>query len=204
MRRVHLVALVLAASGGASGAFAQDPSRLAKATLAGGCFWCIEHDLERVPGVVDVVSGYAGGSRPDPTYENYNRPTADNPVPHIEAVQVTYDPEVISHEALLDVFVKQIDPTDGEGQFCDRGPGYRPAIFVADEAERRAATALLAGVEKTLGAETAVEVIDASPFWPAEDYHQDYAAKNSLQYNFYRWRCGRDQRILEVWGEAAP
>lgn len=197
-----LAALVLCVTAAAPRVLADDPSVAAKATLAGGCFWCIEHDLEPAPGVIGVVSGYAGGSRTAPTYQNYNRTDAQNPVPHIEVVEVTYDPATISHRALLDIFVRRIDPTDGGGQFCDRGPGYRPAIFVSDAAEREAAADVLTSAAQTLGAETAVEILDAAPFWPAEDYHQDYAARNPAQYTFYRWRCGRDQRIREVWGDA--
>jgi len=197
MRGIGFLVLALALTG--YGALAA----VARATLAGGCFWCVEHDLEPLPGVIDVVSGYAGGSRPSPTYQDYNRTDAQNPVPHIEVVEVVYDPAVLSREALLDVFLRRIDPTDGTGQFCDRGPAYRPAIFVSDAVERQAAEARLAEVSHTLGVKTEVAILDAAPFWPAEAYHQDYAANNSLKYNYYRWRCGRDQRVREVWGAEA-
>lgn len=197
MRGVGVLALALALAGWSAAA---EPAR---AVLAGGCFWCVEHDLEPLPGVIDVVSGYAGGGRPSPNYQNYNRADADHPVPHIEVVEVVYDPEVLSREALLDAFLRRIDPTDGGGQFCDRGPGYRPAIFVADAAERQAAEAQLAAVSQALGVETHVAVLDAAPFWPAEDYHQDYAVNNPLKYQYYRWNCGRDRRVREVWGDSA-
>ena len=197
MRGIGLLVLAIALTG--SGVLAAE----ARATLAGGCFWCVEHDLEPLPGVIDVVSGYAGGSRPSPTYQDYNRTDAQNPVPHIEVVEVVYDPAVLSREALLDVFLRRIDPTDGTGQFCDRGPAYRPAIFVSDAVERQAAEARLAEVSHTLGVKTEVAILDAAPFWPAEAYHQDYAANNPLKYNYYRWRCGRDQRVREVWGAEA-
>lgn len=194
------LALALAMAGAGSRASAADP---AQAILAGGCFWCIERDLETLPGVLDVVTGYAGGGRPSPTYDDYNRTDAQNPVPHLEVVEVTYDPATLSRNALLHTFLRRIDPTDGGGQFCDRGPAYRPAIFVADNAERGATEAKLAETSQTLGAETAVAIVDAAPFWPAEDHHQDYADKNPLQYQNYRWSCGRDQRVREVWGDEA-
>lgn len=197
MRGIGFLALVLALTG--SGALAAE----ARAILAGGCFWCIEHDLEPLPGVIGVVSGYAGGSRPSPTYEDYNRTDAQNPVPHVEVVEVVYDPAVLSRELLLDAFLRRIDPTDGAGQFCDRGPAYRPAIFVSDAAERQAAKAQLAEISQMLGVKTEVAILDAAPFWPAEAYHQDYAASNPLKYNYYRWSCGRDQRVREVWGAEA-
>ncbi len=195
--------LALALALATTAAIAQDRPETAQAILAGGCFWCVEHDLESLPGVTEVVSGYTGGTRPTPTYKNYNRVDAGNPTPHVEVVQVTYDPEVLSHEALLDAFLRRIDPTDSGGQFCDRGAAYRPAIFTANPDERQAAEAALARVSQRLATETPVEIIDAAPFWPAEAYHQDYAAKNPLQYRFYRWNCGRDQRVRELWGGVA-
>jgi len=171
----------------------------AKAILAGGCFWCMEHDFRGLKGVNKVVSGYSGGSRENPTYEDYHDTDAANPVPHVEVVEVTYDPGVVAYNALLDYYFRHIDPTDSGGQFCDRGPAYRPVIFTASEAERGIATAKLNDVAKAIGQTVQVEVLPASKFWPAEDYHQDYADKNPVRYKYYRWNCGRDQRVEQIW-----
>ncbi len=181
---------------------AEPISTRAQAILAGGCFWCVEHDLRQLPGVIDVVSGYTGGSRPNPTYEDYHDVDAANPVPHVEAVRATYDPSRLSYAGLLDYYYRHIDPTDGGGQFCDRGPSYRPVVFVASKSERETAEAKKAEVARLLKQDVAVEVLDARTFWSAEDYHQDYAAKNPLRYKYYRWNCGRDQRVEAVWRAA--
>lgn len=177
------------------------PAAAANATaiLAGGCFWCVEHDLAKVPGVIDVVSGYSGGTLQDPTYENHHDVDAKNTVPHLEVVQVTYDPAKIGYAKLLDIYFRRIDPTDGGGQFCDRGPSYRPAVFFSNDSEKSIATARKDAVAKLLKTPVAVDVLPAGAFWPAEGYHQDYAEKNSVKYNYYRWNCGRDQRVDEVW-----
>jgi peptide-methionine (S)-S-oxide reductase len=175
----------------------------AVAILAGGCFWCVEHDFKEVPGVLDVVSGYSGGSRPNPTYENYHDIDATFPVPHVEVAKVTYDPTKISYDQLLDHYFRHIDPTDAGGQFCDRGPAYRPVIFVMTGEERAAAEARKAEVARLIKQPVAVEILDAGKFWPAEDYHQDYAEKNPIRYNYYRWNCGRDRRIEEIWRAAS-
>ena len=172
----------------------------ATAILAGGCFWCMEHDFRPLPGVVKVVSGYSGGSSAKPNYDNYYGVSTANPVPHVETIEVTYDPAKLSYDRLLDFYFRKIDPTDGGGQFCDRGPSYRPVIYVSNDAEKTAAIAKKAEVAKLLKAKIAVEVLDAKPFWPAEGYHQDYADKNPIKYKFYRWNCGRDQRVKAVWG----
>ena len=176
-------------------ALAEPAPTTASAILAGGCFWCVEHDMRQLPGVTEAVSGYTGGSRPNPTYEDYHDVDAANPVPHVEAVRVTYNPAVLSYEKLLDYYFRHIDPTDGGGQFCDRGPAYRPAVFVGNEAERKVAEAKKAEVAHLLNQKVAVEVLNAQTFWPAEDYHQDYASKNPIRYKYYRWNCGRDQRV---------
>jgi peptide-methionine (S)-S-oxide reductase len=178
---------------------AQATSATASAILAGGCFWCVEHDLRQLSGVIDVVSGYTGGSRPNPTYEDYHDVDATNPVPHVEAVRVTYEPSRLSYAGLLDYYFRHIDPTDGGGQFCDRGPAYRPVVFVANESEREIAKTKKADVARLLRQKIAVEVLDAQTFWPAEGYHQGYATKNPLRYKYYRWNCGRDQRVEAVW-----
>src|SRR5204863_410747 len=135
----------------------------------------------------EAVSGYSGGSRPNPTYEDYHDVDAANPVPHVEAVRVTYDPSKLSYQKLLDYYFRHIDPTDGGGQFCDRGPAYRPVVFVGNEAERKTAESKKAEVAGQLKQKVAVEVLDAPTFWPAEDYHQDYANKNPVRYKYYRW-----------------
>lgn len=175
----------------------------ATAILAGGCFWCVEHDFRQLAGVTQVVSGYSGGSRANPTYEDYHDTDAENPVPHVEVVEVTYDPATLSYDALLDYYFRHIDPTDGGGQFCDRGPAYRPVVFFATDAERAAAEAKKTDVARQIGQPVQVDILPAAAFWPAEDYHQDYAEKNPVRYKYYRWNCGRDQRIEEVWSAAS-
>jgi peptide-methionine (S)-S-oxide reductase len=174
----------------------------ATAVLAGGCFWCVEHDFRQLPGVTKAVSGYSGGSRPNPTYENYHDVDAENPVPHVEVAQITYDPSKLSYATLLDYYFRHIDPTDREGQFCDRGPAYRPVIFVANEEERKVAEAKKAEVAELIKQPVAVEIADVKTFWPAEEYHQAYANKNPVRYKLYRWNCGRDQRVKEIWSAA--
>jgi peptide-methionine (S)-S-oxide reductase len=172
-------------------------SESAEAVFAGGCFWCMEADFEKLPGVTDVVSGFTGGTVEDPTYEG-------NHDGHYEAVRVTYDPDQVSYADLLDHFWVNIDPFDGGGQFCDRGPSYLSAIFVADETQRRQAEASKDDVEQRFGDRTVVTpILDASRFYPVkgeESYHQDYYKKNPLRYKYYRWGCGRDQRLEEIWG----
>ena len=182
------------------------------AVLAGGCFWCVEADFEKVRGVTDVVSGFAGGALENPSYADV---TAGG-TGHYEVVEITYDASVVSYDQLLWLFLRSIDPLDGGGQFCDRGPSYRPAIFVATEAEAAAARAALGQAERELGRPLAVAVEPAATFWPAEAYHQDYARgrdivltrrgpkRQSEAYDFYREACGRDARVTEIWGEDAP
>ncbi|MDD5729792.1 MAG: peptide-methionine (R)-S-oxide reductase MsrB [Candidatus Omnitrophica bacterium] len=178
-------------------AFAQ--TKYEKAVFAGGCFWCMTPPFEELNGVIKVESGYTGGSGENPTYQDYARKG------HIEAVEVTYDPAKISYEQLLDVFWKQINPTDAGGQFCDRGPQYRSAVFYADEEQR-----LLAEKSKTELAKKglfkepiATEIIKAQVFYKAEDYHQDYYKTHPFQYKFYRFNCGRDQFLKKFWGGQA-
>ena len=180
--------------------FAQDKN-LQTATLAGGCFWCLESDFEKLDGVTDAVSGYAGGDRPNPVYENYNKPSDGYSVPHIEVIQVTYDADKLSYKDILDYQMRHIDPTDGDGQFCDRGPGYRPAIFVKNADERATAQAVLKETAETLGTAVNVDILDDAQFYMAEDYHQDYAKKSSTRYKFYRWNCGRDNKVEALWGK---
>ena len=164
--------------------------------LAGGCFWCLEHDLEYLDGVDFVKSGYSGGDLNNPNYENHNG--------HQEVVLVNYDPSLVSLDQLLRVYLRNIDPLDGKGQFCDRGDSYRPVIFyqnsieenLSNDALRSAAVELKVPIE-----EIKVEIKAKNKFWIAENYHQDYADNNEFKYKFYRYSCGRDKRLVELWGE---
>jgi peptide-methionine (S)-S-oxide reductase len=169
------------------------------AIFAGGCFWCVESDFDRIPGVTKTVSGYTGGSVPDPTYAQV---TAEG-TGHFEAVRITYDPSRVGYAELLTAFWHSVDPTDPDGQFCDRGESYRTAVFVADEEERRLAETSKRAAEATLGKPVVTTIAAAGPFFPAEDYHQDYYKKNPMQYHYYRWACGRNKRIEQLWGEQA-
>ncbi len=170
---------------------------VAHAVVAGGCFWCVESDFDKVPGVLETVSGYAGGRTDNPTYKTHS---ADG---HLEVVRIAYNPAVIGYRQLLDIFWRTVDVTDDGGQFCDRGNSYRTAVFVASEEERAIAEASRAAAQGSLGHDIKTRILNAAPFWPAEDYHQDYYQKNPIRYNFYRYACGRDSRIEEVWGDQA-
>jgi peptide-methionine (S)-S-oxide reductase len=173
------------------------PAQTAVATFASGCFWCTESDFEKVPGVVEAISGYTGGTTPNPTY----RQVSTGGTGHTEAVQVRYDPAVVTYERLLDVYWRNVDPVDAGGQFCDRGDQYRSAIFVHDGKQRQAALESKAAIERSgrLSQPIVTPVVQAETFYPAEDYHQDYAKKNPLRYTYYRNGCGRDQRLEELW-----
>ena len=181
---------------------ADAPPGTAHATFAGGCFWCMEPPFEKLPGVVSVTSGYTGGSVPHPTYEQVSAGVTG----HAESVDVVYDPAKIGYEKLLDVFWHNVDPTTRDAQFCDHGRQYRTAIFFHDETQQKLALASKAALEasKKLPGPIVTEIVPASTFWPAEDYHQHYHEKNPVRYKFYRWNCGRDRRLHEVWGDAAP
>ena len=172
------------------------------AVFAGGGFWCLEHDLEHLPGVIDAISGYSGGHVDQPTY----RQVSGEETGHQEAVQVRFDPAVISYSTLLRSYWRNVDPFDGGGQFCDRGDSYRPVIFTADAAQAQAAESSALAAAQDLGRSRSaikVELRGAAPFWPAEDYHQNYAELNDLKYSFYRFSCGRDRRLDAVWGSQA-
>ena len=172
------------------------------AVFAGGCFWCLEHDLEHLPGVIDAISGYSGGHVDQPTY----RQVSGEDTGHQEAVQVRFDPAVISYSTLLRSYWRNVDPFDDGGQFCDRGDSYRPVIFTADAAQAQAAESSAVAAAQDLGRSRSaikVELRGAAPFWPAEDYHQNYAELNDLKYSFYRFSCGRDRRLDAVWGSQA-
>ena len=166
------------------------------AIFAGGCFWCTESDFDHMPGVVSTTSGYSGGRVANPTYEQVSRGNTG----HIEAVRVVYDPRRISYAALVDRFFRTIDPLDSGGSFCDRGYQYRSAIFVRNAEERRIAEAAKARVQRRLGRPVATLILPARNFYAAEDYHQDYYRKNPVRYRFYRWNCGRQQRLDALWG----
>lgn len=198
----RLIAVVLCLLGITAHAPAADAPGTALATFAGGCFWCMEPPFEQLPGVVSVTAGYTGGSVQHPTYEQ----VSDGATGHAESVQVVYDPAKISYEKLLDVFWHNVDPVTRDAQFCDHGHQYRTAIFYHDEAQQRAALASKAALEAShrLPGPIVTEIVPASTFWPAEDYHQHYHEKNPIRYKFYRWNCGRDQRLHELWGADAP
>ena len=172
------------------------------AVFAGGCFWCLEHDLEELPGVLEATSGYSGGEVERPTYRQVSSETTG----HQEAVQVRFDPDQISYAELLRSYWRNVDSLDGGGQFCDRGDSYRPVIFTADDAQAQAAQNSAQAAAQELGVAVSalkVEIRPSARFWPAEGYHQNYAERNALKYNFYRFSCGRDRRLEELWGENA-
>ena len=170
--------------------------RLESAVFAGGCFWCTESDMEKIPGVVSAVSGYTGGTTRNPTYEQ----VTGEGTGHFEAVRVTYDPRRISYRQLVDKFWRTVDVTDDAGQFCDRGPSYRPAVFVtpAQKPVAEASRAAAANAVRTGRLLTPIRPI--ATFWPAEDYHQDFYKTNPLRYRIYRQGCGRDARLTAIWG----
>ncbi|MCH2038530.1 MAG: peptide-methionine (S)-S-oxide reductase MsrA [Rickettsiales bacterium] len=167
------------------------------ATLAAGCFWCIESDLEKVDGIISVVSGYTGGHTTNPTYKQVSRGKTG----HTEAVRVTFDPSIISYEELLDLYWVNSDPTTIKGQFCDIGPQYRPEIFYHDEQQKIAAESSKVKAQQKLKvqADILTPITAASEFYEAEGYHQNYYTKNPLRYKFYRSRCGRDKRLKQLW-----
>ena len=173
----------------------------AMATFAGGCFWCMEPPFDAINGVIATVSGYTGGTREDPSYEEVSAGGTG----HAEALRVIYDPAKVSYEQLLAVFWHNIDPVTANRQFCDGGEQYRSAIFTHDAAQaqaaRRSRDALTAGGK--LPGPIVTQIVEAGAFWPAEDYHQDYYLKNPLRYKFYRFNCGRDERLRELWGDKA-
>ena len=170
----------------------------AVAIFAGGCFWCMEPPFDKVDGVLATTSGYTGGLKTNPTYEQVSAGRTG----HYEALQVDYDPTRVSYERLLEVFWRNIDPLDASGQFCDKGPQYRAAIFVADDRERALAEASKAALEKSgrLPGRIVTQILPAGVFYPAEAYHQDYYRKNPTAYTYYRWSCGRDRRLERLWG----
>jgi peptide-methionine (S)-S-oxide reductase len=193
--RVVLVGFLL------SGSVMAEDSNVTKpavAVFAGGCFWCMEHPFDELPGVISTTSGYTGGHTENPTYKE----VSNGKTGHLEAMQVTYDPAKISYEKLLDVFWHNIDPFDDDGQFCDKGDQYKAAIFYQGETQKQLAETSKTAITKKLANQNIVTTIKpASKFFPAEDYHQDYYLNNPKAYKFYRFTCGRDHRLSQIWDE---
>ena len=201
---IALAAMLRPGSGAAAGA--------ETLVVAGGCFWCVEADFERVPGVIAAESGYTGGTLANPGYKQVTHGGTG----HFEAVRITFDPAVIRRETLLDMFLRSVDPTDAGGQFCDRGDSYRTAVFVSDKGERAIAQRAVARARADLEQPIVTPILPAARFWPAEDYHQDYYKGTGLvltrfgprqqasAYKLYRQACGRDARVKQLWGDAAP
>lgn len=171
------------------------PSGAETAIFAGGCFWCVESDMDHVPGVTATISGYSGGTLKNPTYQNHEG--------HREVVKVEFDPAKVSYDQLVTTFLRTIDPLDANGQFCDQGYAYTTAIYAVGDAQLASATRAKADAEAQLGEKLATEVAAASEFTEAEDYHQDYYNVNPAKYKYYRFACGRDDRVKEVWGADA-
>jgi peptide-methionine (S)-S-oxide reductase len=201
MERLIAIVLMLAALGAGAATAVNVPPGHAVATFAGGCFWCMEPPYDKLPGVVATISGYTGGSKANPTYEE----VSSGRTGHAEAVQVVYDPKKVTYEQLLDVFWHNVDPTVKDRQFCDGGSQYRTAIFYHDAAQRQAAEASKAALAKSkpFPEPVVTEITMAGTFYPAEDYHQDYYKKNPVRYQIYRSGCGRDARLKQLWGDKA-
>ncbi len=178
---------------------APDEKRLAKATFAGGCFWCMEEALDKVDGVVSTTSGYTGGKQKDPSYEEVSSGITG----HAESVEVRYDPAKVSYQKLLETFWHNIDPTIPDAQFCDHGNQYRSAIFYHDETQKRLAEESKKALEKSKPFKDAIvtEIVPAGPFYAAEEYHQNFYEKNPVRYRVYKYKCGRSQRLEELWGK---
>jgi peptide-methionine (S)-S-oxide reductase len=198
MKRLRLLSLIFLFAFVGATAWSQQS---AKATFAGGCFWCMEEAYDKVEGVTETVSGYAGGDVEDPTYQQVVSGTTG----HYEVLQVTYDPDVVSYEELLYHFWRNIDPVDGGGQFCDRGSQYLSAIFYHNDRQQRLAQESLRELRRSdrFDQSIAAEILELDEFYPAEEYHQNYYNKNPLRYNFYKTACGREARLQAVWGEEA-
>lgn len=194
MRRfIALFALAIAAT--LTPAAAQTP-QTASVIFAGGCFWCMEPPFDKTDGVISTTSGYSGGQKVNPTYEQVSAGSTG----HREVVKVEYDPSKVGFDKLLDVFWHNIDPVDNDGQFCDKGSQYRSAIFFGNDKEKQLAEASKKAVAAKLGQAVVTDILPASEFYAAEEYHQDYYKKNPLKYKFYRYGCGRDARLEAVWG----
>lgn len=181
--------------------YAQAANSTDTVIFAGGCFWCVESDFDSVPGVMDTVSGYTGGTVENPTYKVVSAGGSG----HLEAVKITYDPDKLSYQKLLDIFWRSVDPTDDGGQFCDRGESYKTAIFVNSPEQWQSAenSKRLIDASGILKDPVVTPVIDATTFYPSEEYHQNYYTKNPVRYKFYRYSCGRDKRVRDLWGDQA-
>ena len=191
----------LVAPAHAAGPTASAPAGTEIATFAGGCFWCVESDFDKLPGVLSTTSGYTGGTVAHPSYEQVSSKSTG----HAESVEIVFDPKQVSYAQLLAHYWHSIDPTTKDRQFCDVGSPYRTAIFVHGAAQRRAAEASLAELQKTKPFKEPIvtQIVDAGPFYAAEDYHQDYYRKNPVRYHYYRTACGRDARLKALWGDLA-
>ena len=194
-----LLSLLLAAYLPAGAQESSPSTGTSTAIFAGGCFWCMEPPYDEIDGVISTISGYSGGHKKNPTYKQVSTGRTG----HTEVVQITFDPNRVSYKKLLDIFWRNIDPTTDKGQFCDRGSQYRPAIFYMDEEQQETALASLQEIEqvKTFAAPIKVEISKAGEFYPAEEYHQDYYRKNPIRYKYYRYGCGRDKRLEQLWGK---
>jgi len=188
-----LTALFLAATMIAGGAGDTRAAETKTAIFAGGCFWCVEEAFDKVEGVTETVSGYAGGTKPNPTYGSHEG--------YVEAVKVTYDPAKVTYAQLLDNFWRNIDPFDPDGQFCDKGSAYRTVVFTGNDAERDLAEKTKQGIADRFKQTVATQIKPVTTFTPAEAYHQDYHNQNPLSYKYYKWGCGRAQRLAEIWGK---
>jgi peptide-methionine (S)-S-oxide reductase len=188
-----LTVLILAAAMAAFGTHKAGAAGTQTAIFAGGCFWCVEDAFDQVEGVTETISGYAGGTKPNPTYGDHEG--------YVEAVKVTYDPAKVTYAKLLDQFWHNVDPFDPNGQFCDQGPAYRTVIFVADDEEKQLAERTKTEIAARFKQDVATEIKPATTFTGAEDYHQDYHNQNPVSYKYYKWGCGRAQRLAEIWGK---
>jgi peptide-methionine (S)-S-oxide reductase len=199
-RRTGLVSLAMAL-GLLLGAPASNAEGVAKAAFAGGCFWCMQPAFDAVDGVLSTRVGYTGGSKVNPSYQEVSAGGTG----HAEAIEISFDPGKVSYDRLLEVFWHNIDPLTANGQFCDHGSQYRSAIFVHDDEQRRLAEAAKRRLAESgrFNAPIVTEIVTAGPFYPAEDYHQKYAEKNPYRYKYYRYSCGRDRRLRELWGSDA-
>jgi peptide-methionine (S)-S-oxide reductase len=198
---MRLIGRILAGLGAAfalTAAVHAAPAKTETAVFAGGCFWCMESDMKNIPGVVSVESGYTGGTLKNPTYQD----VITERTGHYESVRVRFDPAKISYAGLMNRYWKLVDPTDPGGQFCDRGPSYRTAVFVNGPQQRAIAEKSRAEAAKKLKTgKMTTQVLNLAEFWPAEEYHRDYAHRNKLNYSAYRLGCGRDRRLAQVWGQ---
>ena len=196
LKALSVSAVFLALAGTAHAAQTASTPQTAKATFAWGCFWSVELLFDKVEGVLSTVSGYTGGAKKNPTYEE----VVTGNTGHAESVQITYDPKIVSYEKLLEVFWRNIDPLTPDAQFCDAGSQYRTAIFYRDEMEKRLAEKSKKALQGRFKQPFVTQIVPASQFYPAEDYHQDFHLKNPLRYQLYRAGCGRDRRLAELWG----